>query len=380
MFSPSAIPSRAPVVARFLLMCAAFLSTIGVAGAASAQVTTEIWVINNTPAKLTLAGVSDWSNQQWQGNGPPAEIDGWGSATFTSVATGFPTNGTGGTVNYTVTPLSSAAADPTYSVALTWSTPWVSSSPVGACAEGLCPTCSGAVQMCTYPVGQKTCTAGGAEGSFSLLNAGYTCGGGNGTEFEFELNELPPTVPSTQNMSGYSGTAVVINGANFDTNGNTQVFFNGLSAQSVSCPTSTQCTAVAPLSLIPETVPVTISVFGETTTVGQFTYLCNPTNTCRPDECGQSISDGCGGTVTCPACCKPLTCAGACGAMSDGCGGNLQCGGCPSGLVCNNYNSCQKCATTLKCGPGHYFDEDTCQCHADFCECGGVYPKCKICE
>ncbi len=84
--------------------------------------------------------------------------------------------------------------------------------------------------------------------------------------------------------------------------------------------------------------------------------------------------------ITIADCCVPLTCAGSCGTMSDGCGGTLQCGGCSGNLKCSTSNTCQGCATTLTCGPGHYFDETTCSCQADFCECGGVYPHSKVCE
>jgi hypothetical protein len=51
---------------------------------------------------------------------------------------------------------------------------------------------------------------------------------------------------------------------------------------------------------------------------------CVPMNPCTPSTCGQVLSDGCGGHVTCPACCKLP---------------NVQCG---CGLGCLNFNICHR--------------------------------------
>src|SRR5438034_7496875 len=80
---------------------------------------------------------------------------------------------------------------------------------------------------------------------------------------------------------------------------------------------------------------------------------CTPTTcTAQGKNCG-SISDGCGGTLTCGTCvatqtcisnvctasCTPTTCAAQgknCGSIPDGCGGTLTCGTCGSGQTCTN--------------------------------------------
>jgi hypothetical protein len=76
--------------------------------------------------------------------------------------------------------------------------------------------------------------------------------------------------------------------------------------------------------------------------------------------------------VPCPVC-QPATCASlnaSCGSFSDGCGGTLQCGVC--------HAPCGDPAP--QCGPGSYLDTTTCTCKRDFCACGGVYPKCSVCQ
>jgi hypothetical protein len=81
-------------------------------------------------------------------------------------------------------------------------------------------------------------------------------------------------------------------------------------------------------------------------------------------------------------CCTPLTadnCDGFCGSMPDGCGGSIQCGGCPAGDHCTN-NICMKCSTVENCPSGTYFNTATCSCARDFCACGGIYPKCTVCQ
>jgi hypothetical protein len=122
-----------------------------------------------------------------------------------------------------------------------------------------------------------------------------------------ELNEWTPASSSSQDMSGYAGQEVIINGANFDTTGLAQVLFGGFPSPNVTCPTTTQCTATAsPGVFIPGPLPVTIDVMGLTTNVGNFTYLpsgpgctytAGPTNrsegyfmaNCTPDSLGDPI-------------------------------------------------------------------------------------------
>jgi hypothetical protein len=64
------------------------------------------------------------------------------------------------------------------------------------------------------------------------------------------------------------------------------VLFNGSPATSVSCPTSTECTAVAPPPTVLPSAPVTVSVLGQTANVGSFTYLPNPAP--KAPACGYS--------------------------------------------------------------------------------------------
>jgi len=75
-----------------------------------------------------------------------------------------------------------------------------------------------------------------------------------------------------------------------------------------------------------------------------------PTGWCgsRSDGCGGTLTCGCQGSQVCPGngtCCQPITCAAAgaeCGSISDGCGGTLSCGSCQPWHVCNN-NICTPC-------------------------------------
>jgi hypothetical protein len=64
-----------------------------------------------------------------------------------------------------------------------------------------------------------------------------------------QLNDPPPQVSAAEAMSGYAGDSIVIQGANFSTLGGTQVFFDSAPSPSVTCATSTECTAVVPTAL-----------------------------------------------------------------------------------------------------------------------------------
>ena len=85
---------------------------------------------------------------------------------------------------------------------------------------------------------------------------------------------------------------------------------------------------------------------------------CTPKRTCAPADCGQ-VSDGCGGVLTCPACCVPKTCAvlgWSCGSGPDQCGGTAVCPGvCPvASPVCTADHKCCRpitCTTDVNhCG------------------------------
>jgi hypothetical protein len=85
-------------------------------------------------------------------------------------------------------------------------------------------------------------------------------------------------------------------------------------------------------------------------------------------NCG-TISDGCGGSLSCGGCAPPQTCGGAgvpnqcgvctpttcaaagadCGAVSDGCGGSLSCGWCDPPQTCGGAGAGNRCGGT-SCG------------------------------
>jgi endo-1,4-beta-D-glucanase Y len=98
---------------------------------------------------------------------------------------------------------------------------------------------------------------------------------------------------------------------------------------------------------------------------------CTPT-TCAAlgKNCG-SVSDGCGGTLSCGSCTSPQTCGGAgtpnvcgcapatcaslgknCGSVADGCGGTLSCGSCTSPLTCGGGGDRQRRRHGLQDLPG----------------------------
>jgi len=98
----------------------------------------------------------------------------------------------------------------------------------------------------------------------------------NGYLVNFGISQqLPTGYIQLGSTAGYPGSSVVINGTNFDTTGLTEVFFNGSRSPSVSCSSSTQCTAVAPVtgSVPSGSVPVTVELLGNTVNVGTFAYL-----------------------------------------------------------------------------------------------------------
>ncbi len=112
------------------------------------------------------------------------------------------------------------------------------------------------------------------------------------------------------------------------------------------------------------------------------------------DNCG-TISDGCGGTLTCGTCTAPQTCGGGtpsnpnvcgctpikscpagdnCGTISDGCGGTLNCGTCTAPQTCGspiNPNACSMCTPLATCPAG-----DNCGTISNGCggmlSCGGA--------
>jgi len=104
---------------------------------------------------------------------------------------------------------------------------------------------------------------------------------------------------------------------------------------------------------------------------------CVPVTTCPVgDNCG-TVSDGCGGTVTCGTCTAPQSCGGSgtanvcgaactpittcpagadCGTLSNGCGGTITCGTCTGANTCGGGGVANQCggacvpATTCPAG------------------------------
>jgi Pro-kumamolisin, activation domain len=92
---------------------------------------------------------------------------------------------------------------------------------------------------------------------------------------------------------------------------------------------------------------------------------CTPITKCpAPDNCG-TISNGCGGTISCGTCTAPQTCTGNvcgctpitscpagdnCGTVSNGCGGTINCGTCTAPQTCTG-NVCG-CTPITTCPAG----------------------------
>ena len=146
-------------------------------------------------------------------------------------------------------------------------------------------------------------------------------------------------------------------------------------------------------------------------------YTCQTNGTCTKNPCvpatcaslGRNcgtVSDGCGGTLTCGnynggcqtgyTCqtdrgfcvqnpCVPATCASLgrnCGTVSDGCGGTLTCGnyngGCQTGYTCQTNGTCTKNPCTDTCESLGYQCGDKTIC-GEIVNCGScVYPQ--ICQ
>jgi hypothetical protein len=297
------LSKRAEFVARTLVLSVALFALLGLgAKSASAQVQTALAITNYTASTLTLVRTSFWENQEWiatcdEGDpnvlgqcslsspnwtlGPPATILPGQNFSFASRASGLlaATNGTGAQFLYKITPPPEAtpvgATPPNYYAVFQWSTPWDSLPPVNDSDY----TAFAAVQNCPE--------VPNSPGSGSGFGSSTQCGPLTETvdEFTAEVNfngygagwflvDSPPKATSTALMSGYAGSAIAITGANFDTAGLTEVLFGGAQSPKVTCASSTQCTAVVPqITLIPESVPVVVSVLGETTNVGNFTFL-----------------------------------------------------------------------------------------------------------
>jgi hypothetical protein len=230
------------------------------------------------------------------------------------------------------------------------------------------------------------------------------------------VTEDPSTIPTVTSMTaptmvngnmpvGGPGTVLTLTGTNLE--GVPTVQFGGTTTYDVACPSSTQCTAVAP-SGVEGTVQVTFSENGTTLNLGEYTYPPStaPSCTLATSGCGvvnfnctgvdsnyalvtqwQSDADTwiqepfssaelftepvpetvrfCYGSYAGVLCGSPITftpdvtglinsCAGKCGTISNGCGGTLDCGTCAGPTTCNGQSkpttSCRSSRGWVCCG------------------------------
>jgi hypothetical protein len=170
---------------------------------------------------------------------------------------------------------------PTATVAFAWTVPYASQGFFGGIIP-VYPDANTPINTCVYQSNaaggfQPECTSVGNETYGLGLNykslAEITADTSGGTGAAFELNQTAPFWSSNATYSGYPGQSIIVQGANFDTNGFTQIFFDAWPLSGVSCPTSTQCSAPIPSGFATGPVTVTINVFGARTNAGTFTFL-----------------------------------------------------------------------------------------------------------
>jgi hypothetical protein len=293
----------------------ALLAAVG-AKQASATMTTQVDIYNESNSDLNFLAITNygsqgpWNDQQWATTypiatggdpnppscfvpgGPGADIPANGHVCFVATSTGSQTNGTGGAMSYNINLpyiVDENKDSPTYmqmipnpytaTVAFAWTSPSLSGNGVG----GILGTYSDA----NTPI--NTCTQGNASNNFQQIctHAGNEIYGAalnfeseawssdSGDMAAFTLSQTAASDINITNASGYMYQEVTLNGSNFDTTGETQVFFSGVPALSVTCPTSSQCFAEAPEEFVIYPIPalVTVNIFGATTNAGTFTYL-----------------------------------------------------------------------------------------------------------
>lgn len=236
-------------------------------------VTTEIILRNNTQLTLSTPVVTNWNNQYWSAcaggaspNGPPATIAPGATVCLGTSASkgGLIPYGTGGTISYSIVFPYVASTIPLDSVSVTWSTPWASVPPVNAGGY----TCGAYVTSCSG----STCNSGSLEDSFT-----NTCVGEySGNLVEFEVDEAEVTASfaiktTSGGLSGSAGETLSLVGGNIKPSA--QVFFGSVNA-TTSCPNGTGCTVIVPQNS--GVVPVTLTSYGTTTTIGNFSYLGTP--------------------------------------------------------------------------------------------------------
>ena len=208
MYTWSKIPltsERSPFLVRALAATAALFALFGIgAREAHAGVSTELVVYNNTGVALSNPVVSNWGNQGWSAcfdgsspNGPPAVIPKGATVCLGTSSSGFGTNGTGGTITYTMDLAQlydqngNAIQMPTDTVAFTWSTPWSSVPPINT---GLW-SCSSALSSCYGTAPFATCTGGDTADTFNVSfpsnGHDFTCVRDDAGNFvEWEVNTV----------------------------------------------------------------------------------------------------------------------------------------------------------------------------------------------
>ena len=313
---------------RLLVTAAAVLVALFSSREASAHVsTTYIFFFNNTSSTIQFSGTSfSGSNDYWipcdaagftSGSNPlfrrgpnptkngvnfvPNNVAGPPPTVAPGVVTCFEAvtdtalAGTGGTVPFTWTPppptgSSSTAGEP-FGGEIIWSMPYESTHPMPPYWDPAGTpdnSCTAHIHACPGSFGNG-CESWGSTADVFSLTGGVDGSGGDGP-FEdhcstagdwrdyvtFQLDDVGP--PTTNLVwSGYPGDTITINGANFDTTGLTSVFFGPLLSPSVTCSSSTTCTAAVPSDTgtiyVPGTVPLTVDVAGETAKVGTYSYL-----------------------------------------------------------------------------------------------------------
>ncbi len=110
------------------------------------------------------------------------------------------------------------------------------------------------------------------------------------------------------------------------------------------------------------------------------TQICYSNSCCEPGtietlcagHCGETISNNCGGSVTCPACCVPdsdeTTCASLCGTQTNNCDQSVDCGPCCAGTdgdCLSNSDCCSDVCVEGTCAAGPVINGQLCDDNAD---------------
>ena len=208
---------------------------------------------------------------------------------------------------------------------------------------------------------------------------GETCGGGGvagqcGTAPSVGVSGLSLNPSSVTGGSSSTGTVTLNMAA---PSGGVGVFLSS-SAAAATVPGSvvvpqgqTSASFTVSTAAVSATNFVTISATSNGSASAVLTV--NPASSCTPTTCAAqgkncgTISNGCGGTLTCGSCTAPQTCGGGgvanlcgggctpttcaaqgknCGTIADGCGGTLTCGSCTAPQTCGGGGVANVCGGT----------------------------------